>query len=229
VRPQFVVPARRIALAAGVLAAASPLAATALADTTGGAAAASDEPVAHAAVVKVSKARLAVTAGRRAVVRGVVRNVEGGQPVALQRRAGRGWDTLAKGRTRRNGSFRLRFTPRRASSAVLRVRFGGKRAMATKRVGRLKVFRYAQASWYGPGLYGNKLGCGGTLKPSTLGVAHKSLPCGTKLTVRYRGRSVRVAVIDRGPYVGDREFDLTRATKERVGFGSTGRVQVSIG
>ena len=93
----------------------------------------------------------------------------------------------------------------------------------------MKVFRSAAASYYGPGLYGNKLGCGGTLTPSTLGVAHKSLPCGTRLTVRYRGRSVRVAVIDRGPYAGDREFDLTQATKNRIGFPSTGRVQVSVG
>jgi hypothetical protein len=227
-RPQFVVPARRLALGIGALAAASPLAATALADTSGGVTSNADEPVAHAAVVQVRKARLAVTTGRRAVVQGIVRNVEGNQPVALQRRAGRGWQNLDRGRTRRNGSFRLRFTPRRASSAVLRVRFGGRQGVAVKRVGRLKVFRHALASWYGPGLYGNKLGCGGRLTPSTLGVAHKSLPCGKKLTVRYRGRSVRVAVIDRGPYVGDREFDLTRATKERIGFGSTGRIQVSL-
>jgi hypothetical protein len=231
-RPQFVVPVRRIVLAAGALAVASPLAASAVADTTGGAPAAnvSGEPRARAAVVQVRKARLAVRAGRRALVQGVVRNAQGGQSVALQRRGGRGWHTVDRGRLRGNGAFRLRFTPRRASSAVLRVRFGDrKQGVATKRVGRLKVFRYALASWYGPGLYGNKLGCGGRLTPSTLGVAHKSLPCGTRLTVRHRGRSVRVRVIDRGPYVGDREFDLTRATKERIGFGSTGRIQVSIG
>lgn len=230
-RPQVVVPVRRAAIGLGALAAASPLAATALADTTGGApvATTSEGPVAHAAVVQVRKSRLSVAAGRRAVVHGVVKNAQGGQRVALQRRAGHGWHTVAKSRTRRNGAFRLRFTPRRASSAVLRVRFGGKQGFATRRVGRLKVYRHALASWYGPGLYGNKLGCGGTLTASTLGVAHKSLPCGTRLSVRYSGRSVRVPVIDRGPYVGDREFDLTRATKERIGFGSTGRIQVSIG
>lgn len=230
-RPKLAVPVRRIALAAGALAAvASPLGATALADTGGAEpATASDEPVARAAVVQVRKARLNVSAGRRAVVQGIVRNAQGGQRVALQRRAGRGWHTVAKGRLRGNGAFRLRFTPRRASSAVLRVRFGGKQRLATKRVGRLKVYRYALASWYGPGLYGNNLGCGGRLTPSTLGVAHKSLPCGKRLTVRYRGRSVRVRVIDRGPYVGAREFDLTHATKKRIGFGSTGRIQVSVG
>ena len=54
-----------------------------------------------------------------------------------------------------------------------------------KRVlGRLNVYRSAYASWYGPGLYGNRLGCGGTLGPGTFGVAHRTLPCGTKVTLR---------------------------------------------
>ena len=92
------------------------------------------------------------------------------------------------------------------------------------RAGRVTVYRYASASWYGPGLYGNRTACGQTLSSSTLGVAHKSMPCGTKLRLRYRGRSVRVEVIDRGPYVAGREFDLTEATKNRLGFGSTGQV-----
>ena len=71
------------------------------------------------------------------------------------------------------------------------------------------MYRHALASWYGPGLYGNQLGCGGRLGTSQLGVAHKSLPCGTKVTLRHHGRVVRVPVIDRGPYSGAREFDLT--------------------
>ena len=90
--------------------------------------------------------------------------------------------------------------------------------------GRLNVYRFAQASWYGPGLYGGHLACGGTLTPGTLGVANKSLPCGAKVTLRYHGRSVRVPVVDRGPYVAGREFDLTAATKDRLGFAGHGYV-----
>ena len=91
------------------------------------------------------------------------------------------------------------------------------RGPAGKRgLGRLNVYRHALASWYGPGLYGNRLGCGGRLGTSQLGVAHKSLPCGTKVTLRHRGRVVRVPVIDRGPYVGAREYDLTAATARRA-------------
>ena len=91
-------------------------------------------------------------------------------------------------------------------------------------IGRLNVYRYAYASWYGPGLYGNPLGCGGTLGAGTLGVAHKTLPCGTKVTFRHGGRAVRVPVIDRGPYVGGREYDLTAATAQRLGFHGHGAI-----
>jgi rare lipoprotein A len=91
-------------------------------------------------------------------------------------------------------------------------------------LGRLNVFRYAQASWYGPGLYGNHLGCGGTLGYSTIGVANKSLPCGTRLTLRHAGRTLRVRVIDRGPYVAGREFDLTAATARKLHFHGHGAI-----
>lgn len=90
--------------------------------------------------------------------------------------------------------------------------------------GRLTVYRYASASWYGPGLYGNRTACGQTLTPSTRGVAHKTLPCGTQLSLRHGKNTVTVRVIDRGPYVAGREFDLTEATRNDLGFGSTGSV-----
>jgi rare lipoprotein A len=88
--------------------------------------------------------------------------------------------------------------------------------------GSIVVFRHAVASYYGPGFYGGRTACGGTLEPGTLGVANKTLPCGTKVTLRYGGRQVTVPVIDRGPYVAGRDYDLTEATKSRLGFPSTG-------
>jgi rare lipoprotein A len=91
-------------------------------------------------------------------------------------------------------------------------------------VRRVTVYRPAAASYYGPGFYGGTLACGGTLQPGTLGVAHKWLPCGTKVRLRYRGRSLTVPVVDRGPYVGGRDFDLTEATKERLRFPDLGVV-----
>jgi rare lipoprotein A (peptidoglycan hydrolase) len=55
-------------------------------------------------------------------------------------------------------------------------------------------------------------------------VANRTLPCGTKVTLRYGSRSVTVPVIDRGPFSGSREWDLTAATKSRLGFPDTGVV-----
>jgi rare lipoprotein A (peptidoglycan hydrolase) len=96
-----------------------------------------------------------------------------------------------------------------------------------RRVGRLNVCRRAQVSWYGPGLYGGHLGCGGRFAPGTLGVAHRSLPCGAKVTLRHDRRTVRVPVVGRGPYVGSREFDLTAATRAKLGFSGMGTVLVA--
>ena len=67
-------------------------------------------------------------------------------------------------------------------------------------------------SWYGPGLYGNGGACGmvpGGIQPDTVGVAHRTLPCGTKVTFRYNGRTATARVIDRGPYVAGRTWDMT--------------------
>ena len=74
------------------------------------------------------------------------------------------------------------------------------------------------ASWYGPGLYGAHLACGGTLTPGTLGVANKTLPCGTHVTFRYGGRTVNAVVDDRGPYVGGRDWDLNQNSAAALGF-----------
>jgi rare lipoprotein A (peptidoglycan hydrolase) len=60
--------------------------------------------------------------------------------------------------------------------------------------------------------------------PGTMGVANKTLPCGTMVKLRYHGRSVTAPVIDRGPYVAGRDYDLTEAVKSRLGFPGVGTV-----
>jgi rare lipoprotein A len=175
--------------------------------------------------VAVSDRRLNVRAGSRAVVTGTVRH-PGRVTVALQIRRGGRWLTLDRARTSARGRYVLRDRVRRPMSAVARVSVVGA-ARGGRALGRLNVYRHALASWYGPGFYGRRTGCGGRLGSSELGVAHKTLPCGAKVTLRHRGRSVRVPVIDRGPYSGAREFDLTASTARRIGFRAHGSVMVT--
>jgi rare lipoprotein A len=85
-------------------------------------------------------------------------------------------------------------------------------------------FQPVKATWYGPGLYGRRTACGAKLTHHTLGVAHKRLPCGTDVAIRYRGRTVVVPVIDRGPYSRGVDYDLTYATARRLGMRHTSRV-----
>lgn len=81
------------------------------------------------------------------------------------------------------------------------------------------------ATWYGPGFFGHGTACGGTLKPSTWGIAHRTLPCGTLVTLSHKGRKVTVRVIDRGPFSGA-TVDLTSRTKSYLHFAS-GRVRMT--
>jgi rare lipoprotein A len=178
-------------------------------------------PLAAASKVGISDRRLNIRAGRRVVVRGRIEPA--GSTVALQiRRRGR-WLTLDRDRSDAQGRYALRQRVRRPMSVRARVRVSRGPA-GVRRIGRLNVYRHALASWYGPGFYGNRLGCGGRLGWSQLGVAHKSLPCGTRVTLRHHGRVLRVPVIDRGPYVGAREYDLTAATARRLHFRGHGSI-----
>jgi len=73
------------------------------------------------------------------------------------------------------------------------------------------------ASWYGPGFYGNRTACGQVYTAEIIGVAHRTLRCGTMLVLEYRGRTMTVPVIDRGPYVAGRTLDLSAATRVAMG------------
>ena len=55
---------------------------------------------------------------------------------------------------------------------------------------KLRPRKRRMATWYGPGLYGNEMACGGKLTKATFGVAHKTLPCGTKVAIAHGGRIV---------------------------------------
>ena len=85
--------------------------------------------------------------------------------------------------------------------------------------------RDPEISWYGPGLIGNGTACGQTLTRTLVGVAHRTLPCGTLVSFRANGRTVTMPVVDRGPYVSGRIFDLTYAACKKLDHCYTGPIQ----
>lgn len=167
---------------------------------------------------KVRSARRNVVVRRAVVVRGTLRPGQAGKAVRLQVRRGKGWRTVSRAKTRSNGTFRVRYTPERIGVFRYRVLFRGDRTArrAVRRIGTINVYRKVLVSWYGGG---GQVACAGYSMHSGLGVAHRTLPCGTKVKLRYRGRTVTARVIDRGPFVGGREYDLTAATKNALRAG----------
>lgn len=127
----------------------------------------------------------------------------------------------------KDGSFSADFKARRRGYRRIRVKFRGDEFNTSRGARRvLRVYNRALATWYGPGFYGNRTACGKRLGTETLGVAHRSLPCGTKVAILYKGRTITVPVIDRGPYTSA-DYDLTQETAERLGFKGTDTIGVT--
>lgn len=164
--------------------------------------------------------------GRKVRASGRLRPAVSGREVRLQKKVDGGWRRI--GRTRvRDGRFSLRFEARPKGRRRIRAIFGGDSVNAGAiRKGSLTVYRPDRATWYGPGFYGNRTACGKRLSGGTLGVAHRTLPCGTKVSILYRGRTISVPVIDRGPYTSA-NWDLTEETAERLGFSGRDTVGVT--
>ncbi len=117
-----------------------------------------------------------------------------------------------------DGKFSRTFEPEVRGHHRMRAAFAGDDLNTkTRRHERLWIYRRGPATWYGPGFYGNKTACGQTLRRKTLGVAHRRWRCGTKVNFLYKGRTITVRVIDRGPY-GEADWDLTARTAKRLDF-----------
>ncbi|MFH0351769.1 MAG: septal ring lytic transglycosylase RlpA family protein [Chromatiales bacterium] len=86
------------------------------------------------------------------------------------------------------------------------------------------------ASWYGPGFHGKETANGEVFNQDELTAAHRTLPLGTKVAVTNvtNGKSVKVEINDRGPYVKGRVIDLSRAAAIRLGMKDRGLAKVQI-
>jgi hypothetical protein len=223
--------AREEAIAAGAKARAEAGAGADEATSSGGGSGAGSE---HGATVSVQSdpGRVSLLPGRRdvlinhrALVRGYVPTRQAGTTVVLEvKRADGTWGEVDRTRTIDGGKFYLEWYPKRPGHYRVRVRPVSSASGDPSPTRLLYIYRTAMASWYGPGFYGNKTACEQTFTNRLLGVANRTLPCGTRVTIRYGDRAITVPVVDRGPYVDGRDYDLTEATKNYLGFEGVDRV-----
>ncbi len=76
----------------------------------------------------------------------------------------------------------------------------------------------ALAGSAGSAATGRRTSCGGVIADDTEGIAHPTLPCGARIFITYGGQTVLAQVVDRGPYKGGRQFDVTAALARRLGL-----------
>jgi len=87
-----------------------------------------------------------------------------------------------------------------------------------------------EASWYGPGFYGNRTANGEVFQPGTMTAAHRTLPFGTKVRVTnlWNGRSAVIRINDRGPFIHHRVIDLGHGAASELGLIASGIAQVRL-
>jgi rare lipoprotein A (peptidoglycan hydrolase) len=219
------------------------LPASALAESgaaTGGTAApqAQNEQQAQGGDMAVDAPRSALV-GDRVQVRGTARRARRRVVRIESRAAGGPWITVVRVRADRKGAFAAVWRPRRAGAYELRARAsaasssgaaGGTAVPVEVDAGgsgsasSLTVYEPSIATWYGPGFFGKQTACGVELTETTVGVAHRELPCGTQVRIVYQGRSIVVPVIDRGPFANNADWDLTQAAAQQLGMTGTSRI-----
>jgi rare lipoprotein A len=176
--------------------------------------------------------------GRRVRVDGKSRRARR-RVVRIEGRQGNGpWTLLARVRADRKGVFTAVWKPRRMGEWDLRARIGAPTAGSnggtavpgevdaegSGAASHLTVYEPAIATWYGPGFFGRQTACGIELTETTVGVAHRDLPCGTQVQIVYRDRLIVVPVIDRGPFANGADWDLTQAAAQQLGMTGTSRI-----
>ena len=151
-----------------------------------------------------------------------------GSTVQVQRLLTDGsWAPAATAVVAPDGSFVARWRADVMGAQTIRALLAGDQAQAEAATAdpppttHVTIFRPAVASWYGPGFYGKHTACGQVMSHRLLGVAHRTLPCGTPVTLLVGGRSLTVPVIDRGPFTTGIGYDVTSAAATQLGMTAT--------
>lgn len=177
-------------------------------------------PVATASASGITlSARATTLRGRRVTVTGTAPATARALRIEQRGRNGR-WTAVATATVAPDRAFAATWQPRVAGRLRLRAIpvSSASRASGTGPELEVTVLRPGVATWYGPGFWGRRTACGLRLRKVTVGVAHRTLPCGTQVQLLYRGRTLLAPVIDRGPFTRGRAWDLTRATRAALGI-----------
>jgi rare lipoprotein A len=153
---------------------------------------------------------------------GTISSAARGATVNLEQQTGSAWTTVARAVTASGGSFQTVWHPHTWGSVALRATLGSGARVSPPLT--ITVYRSSIATLYGPGLWGRHTACGEKLTRKTLGVANRTLPCGTPVSLYYGGHIIVVRVIDRGPYANHANWDLTMATGAALGMKETERI-----
>ncbi|HWE32248.1 MAG TPA: septal ring lytic transglycosylase RlpA family protein [Solirubrobacteraceae bacterium] len=159
---------------------------------------------------------------------GSVPAADAGKTVVIQRlghETGWTWASTVTATVAHNGTFTTAWTTNHIGRFAIRALIEGAASAATAApTVAVTVYRPSLATMYGPGFWGQRTACGKMLRRSTLGVANRTLRCGEKVALYYRGRTLIVPVIDRGPYANGADWDLTEATDKALGIPGTATV-----
>ncbi len=187
------------------------------------------------------------TLGRPLTISGSAPTGNAGSSIVIEsaKPGGINWTQVASAVIAANGSFTAQWTPATSARVALRAVLapgttptsstgasgspvGGSASAAssapTTAALTIPIFRDAVATLYGPGFWGHHTACGERLTRATLGVASRTLKCGTQVSVFYKGRELTVPVIDRGPFGNNASWDLTMATAKALGITETATI-----
>jgi hypothetical protein len=158
---------------------------------------------------------------------GTIPGASAGETIEIQKLdAAARWIVVATTTTTSGGEFTAQWLPLKSEKLSVRAvpTNATIRAPNSIPVKTISVYKSFSATWFGPGFYGNRTGCGKKMTRKLIGVAHKKLKCGTKVEVYYRGRVIVAPVVDRGPFRHNTEYDLTYAAAKKLKFKQTGKL-----
>lgn len=195
-------------------------------------AAGADEPLAGAPTLFTRPGELL---GRTLRFRGALAADQAGKTLQIQRQQPDGsWVGTATAVVAPDGSFLARWRTDAIGQFPVRALVPGPEAQAAATASStavtlttsVTIYRPTRATWFGPGFYGKRTACGQRMSRRLLGVAHRTLPCGTPVAVFYGGKAITVPVVDRGPFANGAHYDLTAAAAKSLGMAQTSTVGV---